>query len=196
MTMTNRVQTLNDFFAGNGGLVLGARPDLDTQQTIKNLHISLEQKLKGLQWSLAREEICSHIQALLQVDLAGILARAWKTYSELLNYTDTQRYPPERSYLVALAEHEVKSRHKPALEILVNGEVLGKIPFQVDLVLVLKGVVLKIQAGRIKTARTGSCQARGSLKCENLLLLEKKTQVIELPGLIDLGEGVAIGPAG
>lgn len=73
---------------------------------------------------------------------------------------------------------------------------LGKIPFQVDLALVLKGVVLKIQAGRIKTVRTGSCQARGSLKCENLLLLEKKTQVIELPGLIDLGEGVAIGPAG
>lgn len=196
MTMTVKSPTLGDFFGSNGGLVLGARPDLDTQQTVENLRKSLEQKLKGLQWSLAREEICGQIQSLLQLDLGGILLRAWKTYSELLNYTDPHRYPPERSYLVALAEHEVKSNHKPALEILVNGEVLGKIPFQVDLALVLKGVVLKIQAGRIKTVRTGSCQARGSLKCENLLLLEKKTQVIELPGLIDLGEGVAIGPAG
>ena len=33
------------------------------------------------------------------------------------------------------------------------------------------------------------------LKCENLVLLEQKSRTIELPGLIDLGEGVAIGPA-
>lgn len=195
MTETDREQTLSDFFGGKGGLILGARPDLDTQQAMKNLRDTLEHKLKGLQWSVAREEICRQVQALLQVDLAGILLRAWKTWSELLNYTDPQRYPPERSYLVSLAEHEVKSRHRPSLEILFNQEVVGKIPFQIDLSLALKGAVLTIQAGRIKTIRTGSCLGRGVLKCENLVLLEQKSRTIELPGLIDLGEGVAIGPA-
>ena len=46
--------------------------------------------------------------------------------------------------------------------------------------------------GKIKEVITGTCKGKGTLKCEDLVILEKKIESIPWPGLITLGEGVPI----
>ncbi len=91
-----------------------------------------------------------------------------------------------------LAEHTVKSEHHPYVEILVNGQSTGRIVFDVSIVLILKGFVLKIQDARIKAVQTGSLQGKGKFSLGDAVLAEKVFDQNPLPGSIDLGEGVAL----
>jgi hypothetical protein len=53
-------------------------------------------------------------------------------------------------------------------------------------------VILLIQDGRIKGAKTGEIKGKGSLKCEGALLLEQDLRPIPLPGSVDLGSSIPI----
>jgi hypothetical protein len=120
------------------------------------------------------------------------MVKAWNKYRELLKYTDKEKYPPDVSVLVPLAEHTIKSEHKPYIEILINDKSVGKIDFNINISLTLKGIILKIRDGKIKEIQTGSCKGKGTIKCEDLVILEKETESFSLPGSINLGEGIPI----
>lgn len=77
---------------------------------------------------------------------------------------------------------------------MVNEKSVGKIELEITVSLALEGFTLKIQDGKIKEILTGSCKGEGSVKCENVVLLEKELAPISLPGSIDLGEGLPIQP--
>lgn len=93
-----------------------------------------------------------------------------------------------------MAEHTIKSEHKPYIEILINDKSVGKIDFNINISLTLKGIILKIRDGKIQEIQTGSCKGKGTIKCENFVILEKETESISLPGSINLGEGIPIVP--
>lgn len=191
--MVNSMLTLLDLFAGGGkGLEISPNTELETVASVARMKEILKEKAHTLQWTSAKAEILEKIDDLLNVDLATVMSRAWKKYTKLLDYADAKRYPPDRSYLVPLAEHVIKSDHRPSLEILLNGELVGKIELQMNISLILKGFILTIQGGRIKAIHTGECQGAGALKCEDLVLIEKKSSSFRLPGIIDLGEGIPI----
>ena len=56
----------------------------------------------------------------------------------------------------------------------------------------LEGIILKIQEGKIKEITTGTCKGKGTVECENILILERKTRPFCLPGSVSLGEGIPI----
>lgn len=120
------------------------------------------------------------------------MTRAWKKVTELLRYADPEKCPADRVYLVPLAEHVIRSEHRPSLEILLNGEKAGEIGFRLEISLALKGFILKIHGGRIKAVHNGECQWTGTVRCEDLILAEEKRVSFALPGIIDLGEGIPI----
>jgi hypothetical protein len=142
------------------------------------------------------QEACGRVSELLDIRLEDIFTGAWNKLQSLQKYLDKDRYPPEKVVLAPLAEHAIKSQHRPYIEILVNEALVGKIEFQIDLVLKLQGFILKIQDGKITEAFTGTCAGKGTLACENFVMLEKETDAIPLPGSLKFGEGIPIpGPS-
>jgi hypothetical protein len=129
---------------------------------------------------------------LLDIDGVGILVGAWNKARELRKYRDPVKYPPEDVVVVPLAKHKVESKHRPYLELSVDGQAVGRLQFDVDLVLTLEGVELTIQGGRIRQIKTGKAVGVGTLKCGGAVLHSLDRKLASLPGVIDLGEGYLI----
>jgi hypothetical protein len=185
--------TLRELFSGGGpGPALAPRRGIEAAAPVARMKEVLREKAPALRWRTARAEILDKLDALLDVDLDAVMTRAWKKYTELLRYADPEKCPADRVYLVSLAEHVIRSEHRPSLEILLNGKKVGEIGFRLEISLALKGFILKIQEGRIKAIHTGECQWTGTVRCEDLILAEEKGASFSLPGVIDLGEGIPI----
>jgi len=143
-------------------------------------------------WTKLLHGVTKKVDDLLDIRIADIMVSAWNRYGALRKYTDEKNYAPEKTMLVHLAEHTIKSAHKPYIEILVNEKKVGKVNFEITLALTLKSIVLKIKGGKIMEIETGSCIGKGTIKCENVPIFERKSKEIRLPGSIPLGNGVEI----
>jgi hypothetical protein len=143
-------------------------------------------------WPDAFDEISRKVVDLLDMNLIDLLLGAWNKYQGLKKYLDKEKYPPTQSVLVPLGEHTVRSEHRPYVEVLINDEVVARITFQVALVFTVRGVLLLVQDGRIRSVKTGEIKGKGTVKCEEALLLEQDFRTVSLPGTVDLGEGIPI----
>jgi len=183
--------TLNQFFCSDEKLSSKRLSTVESSDEVCSIkdRICKEAKVK---WPVAFEIIIAKIADILNIGILDIMVMAWKKYEILRKYADSKECLPGEIFLVPLVEHTIKSAHCPSIEILINGVPVGKINFQITIALIIEGIILKIQDGKIKEITTGACKGKGTLACENIVILEKKTCPIPLPGSIDLGEGIPI----
>ena len=137
--------------------------------------------------------IAQHADVLLDTPLTPTLKKVYSQTNLLNRYLDPDNYDAEEVILVELAEHDVKSTHAPELDIVINGQSVGALRFDIELVLALKGLVLKIQDAKIIGIMPGSCQGIGAISFYGLVLVQKESETVELPE-IDLKEGIPIAP--
>jgi hypothetical protein len=149
-------------------------------------------KLPGIEWGPVAKEIEARLGEILDVDIAGVLLGGWKKYRQLQQYRDQKKYPPEDTILVSLTEHTIASSHHPKIEILAEQVLLARLEFTITLALKLEGILLKVRDARIREICSGRCHGKGTLACAGVVLLEKETPRVELPGRIALGEGIEI----
>ena len=191
--MNNLPITLNQIFAFKEGEL---PPDKISEIESSNKMLSLKEKISkeipGIKWNVTLNEVVKKIGDLLNISLADIMVGAWNKYRTLQKYLDQKKYSPEEIIMIPLAEHKIKSVHRPYIEILINDQVVGKIEFSINITLTLEGIILKVQNAKIKEILTGTCKAKGTIKCENFVILEKDLSSISLPGSIALGEGIPI----
>ncbi|HEY54975.1 MAG TPA: hypothetical protein G4N91_01660 [Dehalococcoidia bacterium] len=189
--MSDSQITLNQFFSPEKKLSPEQLSSLESNKKVSSLKEKIwkETKVKG---PLVLDLIIKKTAEILDIGILDIMVKAWNKYKILLKYLDKEKYPPGETFLVPLAEHTIKSEHRPSIEILINDQPAGKIEFSISISIMLEGVILKIQDGKIKGITTGTCKGKGAFACENVVLLEKKTASIPLPGSIDLGEGIPI----
>ncbi len=131
----------------------------------------------------------------LDVEMSSVLLGAWRKRNEILEYRDQRKYPAGESHAVPLLEHTVVSKHKPTIKAVIEkkpSKLEWDLQFEVQLQLMLQGVILKIQDTRIMEIRVGSCRGCGSIGYMGLTLLERQTGPYEFPCSIDLGEGILI----
>lgn len=178
--------TLRDLFALKDGDV-SLRPER-VEEALGSAK-ELKQKISK---QAVRGAILEKVPELLNVNVSEILVAAWKKYKMLQKYADRERYAPEETILVPLADHTVKSEHHPYVEILVGEHPIGKITFDVSFELTLHGFVLRIQDATIKEIQTGTWEGKGAIALEGIVLVEKGFEPIELPGKIGLGRGISL----
>jgi len=190
--MSNYKQiTLDSFFTSGNEMSHYQFAKAESSEKLSSLKAKLIKEEK-VHWSLAFNKVEESIEGILNIEIPDILVMAWKKYSSLLKFTDKNKYPPEEINLVELAEHTIKSEHHPSIDVLFNGDLIDKIEFTITLTLILKGIILKIKNGKILEAFAGNCSAKGTLKCENIVLVEKKSETINFPASIDFGDGIPI----
>jgi hypothetical protein len=149
---------------------------------------------KNIKWPGVFSAIVEKIEELLDIGIPDIMVKAWAKYKTLFKYTDREKYPPDQTVLVPLVEHKIESEHHPHIDIMIDDKPIAKLEFQIDIELMLKGMVLKIRDGKIKDVKMGSCEGKGSIKCGESVILEKEMEPFSLPSSIDLGDGIPIRP--
>jgi hypothetical protein len=143
-------------------------------------------------WKALRNAVLREAGNLLDVGLVDVFRWAWQKRRELERYRDRAKYPPHETFSAPLAEHTIKSSHKPHLEIRLDGAKKGQIDFGVEVEIAVKGMTLEIRDARIRKIHTGECKAKGIFSCEGLTLVEQESRTLTLPGTLDLGEGIEI----
>jgi hypothetical protein len=129
-------------------------------------------------------DLASKIVELFDVELPDLFVSSWKKVGELKEALEESRKSPEEVIVLDLTEHEITNEYHPYIEIRIAGMPLPKkIEFKVQIATALKGINLKIQAGKITEIQAGSCDFEGKVKYEDLTIAAKKVGPIELPGV-------------
>jgi hypothetical protein len=136
------------------------------------------------------------IGGILNVPLLDIIVRAWNEGKLFRKYLDPETYDPEEVISITLKEHEVTSTHQPKIDVVLNGQTIDSIEFQLDVVLTLEGVILQVQGGNIRKVQSGRVKGKCTIKCENMILFERKTEAMDLPGTVQFPEPATAGAAG
>ena len=165
---------------------------MESREGVRELRRPLEEARLPGGWAGLRNKILAEAGGLLDIRLLDVMRWAWKKGRELEAYRDTERYPPDKTFSVPLVEHSITSTHKPHVEIRMNAKTVGSVHFAVNIEIAIKGMTLEIRDGRIKKIHAGECKAKGSFFCEGFLLAERESKPLDLPGTIDLGEGLEI----
>ena len=141
----------------------------------------ISQEVKGIKWTAAMPDLAPKICELLDIKIPNILVAAWKKAEELQATLEKSRSAPEEVSYLQLAEHTIKSEHKPSIDMKIKSATVKKIELLVQLGFNLKGFVLKIQDGAIREMQTGHCEVKGTIKYGDLTIAEKKLEPIKLP---------------
>ena len=138
--------------------------------------------------------VAAGIADLLRLDLGVILVGGWKKMAELRRYTDRGKYGPDETVLVEITRHTVTSKHKPSLDIVVNGEKIDTVAFELKLTITIDGAVLTIRDGKILAVSPGACKVGGELKCEGYTILKRDSAPVRVPGTWTFKEPIEIPP--
>jgi hypothetical protein len=185
------VLTLNQLLSAETELSARQMKNAESSGNIAKLEEFLTKEVKIL-WPVACKIILKKLMEVLNVKVPDVLVTAWSKYKEIAQYTNKKKYPPGETYMVPLATHTVDTSYEPSLQVCFNNQPIGEINFEITVFITLEGAVLEIKGGKIMKLHMGSCYGGGSLECEGNLIFEKQTTPFNLPGEIDLGEGIPI----
>jgi hypothetical protein len=180
--MNNSPLNLRTLFSfPDPGETTTASPSSKKWQEFQN---RLGREIKTIKWPAAMPDLASKIVELFDVELPDLFVSSWKKVGELKEALEESRKSPEEVIVLDLTEHEITNEYHPYIEIRIAGMPLPKkIEFKVQIATALKGINLKIQAGKITEIQAGSCDFEGKVKYEDLTIAAKKVGPIELPGV-------------
>jgi len=180
--------------------------DLDSPQVRKDglAAFAATGALRGIQTMLTAapqllqnhigESITDALKTALDVRIVDILARAWNTRRDLVPYLDRAKYPPDQIIDHTLTKHEIRSTHKPRIQIMLDHSPLGpEIEFEIAIALNVDSAILRVKNARIMFARLGRITGTGTVKCEGAALFSRSTKAVALPLTIAFGAGIPIG---
>jgi len=184
--MAKNTASLYDTF-GNGKDLAAAARELRTD----GLRTAAAKSSTAVQ--LVEEEMQAALEKILrELDVVHLALRAWQTMRDLQKYRDRNKYPPDVATVLSLADHTVKSQHRPRIEVLLGEKPLVSLTLDLEFAAVFEGLALTVQDARICRIGTGRCRAEVSLSYKKNKLWKQATQNVPLPGTIDLGKGFAI----
>ncbi len=188
----NNTPTLNQFFAIKD-LPKEKLSEMAKSKQFSPIKEKMSKELKGIPIpEKFFEEIFKQLSDLLNIDIRAIILSVWSKSGEFQKYLDARNYSPDETVLVPLAEHTITSEHNPSLKSFLNKIPLGKMTFHINIELTLKGVIAKIQNGKLWGGSIGSCAGKGSITFGDKHILEKESQPILLPATIELHDGIPL----
>lgn len=165
--------------------------DATNRQLTKNGHIRQLQKKIDESGHANRmpaivDKVSAYMEDILDISLEGILVSGWKKYATIAEALERSKKSPQKTIYLSLSKHKIVSEHHPHIEIYLNEKMIEKIVFDIKLQLTLEGFVLEIKNGEVAAVETGKCGATGRMTYKDIILFEKKSQKIELPGKLVL----------
>jgi hypothetical protein len=147
--------------------------------------------LPGMKWSALEGAVSSKLGEVFSgIDAVTLFAGAWEKYHLLSDAADKSK--SGETVLVPLAEHPVKTKLHPYVEIELGPSVIRRIEFELTLSLTLKGITVRVQSGEIRGIEAGTCEGSAELGLADSSLWKHDIKPIDLPGRITLRKGIPI----
>ncbi|HKO99533.1 MAG TPA: hypothetical protein VJU86_21205 [Pyrinomonadaceae bacterium] len=158
-------------------------PGADGSENWQAFQKRVKEEAKGIK-TAALPDMAAKVAELFEIPIPDIFLASWKKANGIQTLLEESRNAPETVMNAELGEHTINSQHKPHIEVRIQNKSVKKIEFTLKLVFNLKGFILKIQNGAIREVQTGSCEVRGKMEYQGLVIADKKLAPIALPGLI------------
>lgn len=139
-------------------------------------------KIAGLRWGPVVREVARRTNELLDLELADLVVGAWEKAGELGEYADPEKTPPGETVVTEMGEHSIDLEYHPSLSVLVNEARLPDLSLDIELSLIVKGMILTLRGGEIRRMRSGSMEATGSIEAAGVTIVERESEPVELPG--------------
>ncbi len=174
------------------------RPDQDfckklstaAAQGMADAESGLTRVIAKLRWHAIGDAIQAKASELLDKDILELITDAWQKYNVLSDLA-AETLSGSETALFPMGEHTIHSELHPYLEIQAGGGSY-KLVLDVNADIELKGLMLKIEKGKIMSISSGSCEGSGEIKWKSLSLLKRKFKPIQLPGHMHLGAGIPL----
>jgi hypothetical protein len=105
--------------------------------------------------------LSDHCRELMSVPLSERIVGAFCGYRELLQYTDSGRFPAEKETIKSYAKKKLPAILESHVELRVDGRAISALAIKAALVLESRGVVLAIRGGRIRQCTIAEIDAGG-----------------------------------
>lgn len=128
----------------------------------------------------------------LDLPLIDVFKSAWKSTVELQEYHDLEKHPAGETTNFQFGKHKIVSKHRPNLEVLMNGKMVGSLTFDVKISLSINATTLVIRDARIWQASGTEFRGEAELSYKGFRLVRKKIGPLTLPGTVDFKDGIAI----
>jgi hypothetical protein len=143
----------------------------------------------------AVQEAATAAAGLLKVDLIGVLVRGWREHRDIVSAAQRTLAAPASTELVSMSAHEVTLEQRPSVSVLVDGQRVATLELGLSMVFEVNALLLLISGGRLVAVRSGRCEITATLAVQGADLLVRQAH-LELPGVIPLGQGIRLLPAG
>ena len=164
----------------------GAEPE--DKQSLKDRVLK---GLRGLRWKAVEAQIKRKSSELLEVDVMGLIASAWRQ-GKVTDELEEKHKSKGINVSFPLQDHSIRTEMEPAIEIQFEN-FTHRIVLEVELEFTLTGIVLNIEDSRIREIETGSIEGFGQINIGHVPILKRSFGPIDLPGKVNLGKGIPLG---
>lgn len=170
--------TLNHLFR-HPELHINMFSEVELKDQVVHLKKEINKKEPQLKWQKVLEEIIATSIKILDSKLKDILESGWQEYNDVQKFLDGVEFSDDETFMVPLFNHTITSVHHPKIEIRLSEIYLGAIDFELQLQLVLSGVILLISQHKVQSVKSGKCVASGVFLCEGVVIFEDEGSEFE-----------------
>jgi len=129
-------------------------------------------------------DLMPKIGELFDIRIPDILLTCWRKTIEVRNILDKSRAAPDATFWTGLGEHTISSEHHPYVDVKIKGQTVKRVELTIRILFKLNSFVLKIKQGQIREIQSGTCEIRGVVEYQGVMIAERKLEPIQLPGVL------------
>lgn len=126
------------------------------------------------------------------LNIGAALLGGWYKYRGLQAAARRTLDNPGVGETVRLAEHKIVSKHSPYVDVLVGGQVVGRVMFGIDLSFDIAMLQASVHRGRLTRLSAGECTASILWSVQGFEIHRNEFAPIVLPLHASLGEGIPL----
>lgn len=191
--MPDDAATLSGFFEG-APITAERREAVESTGAIASLRARIARRVPHAAWPAVFAEVVKAANSLLAGGIPAVIESAWSSAHALPGITDAVKHGPDELVVVPLVTHSINSTQQPYVDVLAANTPLGRVTFEISLALTLAGAVLTLRGGKIVELRVGSCHGSGSIDCEGVVIAQRGTSPVKLPGIMSFNGGASPTP--
>jgi len=161
-----------------------------SDEEAKSFTTKINAVLQGMQWSRLEAAVSNKLCEYLDIDPVTLFAATWEKFQELSKAAKSRSSEPVPVEL--MEEHPVTSTLHPYIEIQLGPTIIRRVEFNVTLSLKLKGVILMVHSGAIRSIKAGTCEGSAEISIKDSSIWKHTIDPIALPGRLSLGAGIKI----
>jgi hypothetical protein len=148
-------------------------------------------KVAGPARAAVERELSAALSRLLEQDLGHLIVAGLRHHPKLEAAARSTAADPNAVEVVQLMNQQVTSSHHPYVDIVVDGDKLATVHFDLDLTFDIDTLAATVRSGLLVNVESGHCTVTLALGCEHYPVITRQAQ-LDLTLTIQTGNGIPL----